>query len=126
MPGNNLLSQEVALLVSLAREGLTSVFGMGTGGSLLLSSPDKLANSQLREEDRLPYKEDTRLNVAIQFCILHFQFPITYRLPENYIEIRRNMFLVIKRVRLFGARSFQEILLAFAKSVSIRTKPSAY
>ena len=38
--GNNLLSQAVTSQVPSAHEGLTSVFGMGTGGSLLLSSPD--------------------------------------------------------------------------------------
>ena len=41
MPGNFLLSQDVAVQVPLALRGLTSVFGMGTGVSLLLSSPDE-------------------------------------------------------------------------------------
>ena len=36
-----LISREVALRVPSAMQGLTSVFGMGTGVSLLLSSPDE-------------------------------------------------------------------------------------
>ena len=39
-PGNFLLSQAVPSLVPSAFGGLTSVFGMGTGGSLQLSSPE--------------------------------------------------------------------------------------
>ena len=39
--GNFLLSQAVAHQVSSTLRSLTSVFGMGTGGSSLLSSPDK-------------------------------------------------------------------------------------
>ena len=38
--GNYLLSQAVARQVSSTLRSLTSVFGMGTGGSSLLSSPD--------------------------------------------------------------------------------------
>ena len=39
-PGNFLLSQAVPSLVPSAFGGLTSVFGMGTGGALQLSSPE--------------------------------------------------------------------------------------
>ena len=39
-PGDFLLSQAVPSLVPSAFGGLTSVFGMGTGGSLQLSSPE--------------------------------------------------------------------------------------
>ena len=38
-PGDDLFSQEVAPQVSSALESLTSVFGMGTGGSSPLASP---------------------------------------------------------------------------------------
>ena len=38
--GDFLLSQDVAIQVPSALRGLTSVFGMGTGVSLLLLSPD--------------------------------------------------------------------------------------
>ena len=41
MPGNFLLSQGVTTQVPSALRGLTSVFGMGTGVSLLLLSPDE-------------------------------------------------------------------------------------
>ena len=41
LPGNFLLSQVVTNQVPSALRGLTSVFGMGTGVSLLLSSPDE-------------------------------------------------------------------------------------
>ena len=39
-PGNFLLSQAVPSSVPSAFGGLTSVFGMGTGGALQLSSPE--------------------------------------------------------------------------------------
>ncbi len=38
-PGDDLFSQEVAPRVSSALESLTSVFGMGTGGTSPLASP---------------------------------------------------------------------------------------
>ena len=41
MPGDFLLSQVVTNQVPSALRGLTSVFGMGTGVTLLLSSPDE-------------------------------------------------------------------------------------
>ena len=41
MSGSDLLSQGVAPQVPSALTGLTSVFGMGTGGSLSLTPPDK-------------------------------------------------------------------------------------
>ena len=41
LPGGDLLSQGVAPQVPSALAGLTSVFGMGTGGSLPLYPPDK-------------------------------------------------------------------------------------
>ena len=40
--GDNLLSHRVAPAVPSAPEGLTSVFGMGTGGTPRLSSPAKV------------------------------------------------------------------------------------
>ena len=42
-PGNFLFSQAVTHLVSLASKSLTAVFGMGTGVSSSLSSPEKLS-----------------------------------------------------------------------------------
>ena len=47
MSGGDLLSRGIAPQVPSALAGLTSVFGMGTGGSLPLSPPDKpYANSE--------------------------------------------------------------------------------
>ena len=43
--GDDLLSRAVASQVPSARRGLTSVFGMGTGGSLLPLSPEIVFNS---------------------------------------------------------------------------------
>ena len=40
VPGGVLISRAVASQVPSALRGLTSVFGMGTGGALLLSSPE--------------------------------------------------------------------------------------
>ena len=40
VPGGVLISRAVASQVPSALRGLTSVFGMGTGGTLLLSSPE--------------------------------------------------------------------------------------
>ena len=46
-PGNVLSSRAVPGQVLSAREGLTSVFGMGTGGSLQLLSPEILSAARL-------------------------------------------------------------------------------
>ena len=46
LPGNDLLSQDPSVQVSSALEVLTSVFGMGTGGTPPVSSPDLRAFSQ--------------------------------------------------------------------------------
>ena len=46
-PGDVLLSRAVASQVPSALRGLTSVFGMGTGGSLSLLSPETLFSSSL-------------------------------------------------------------------------------
>ena len=43
--GNYLLSHTVARAVPSAQEGLTSVFGMGTGGSPPILSPENFYNS---------------------------------------------------------------------------------
>ena len=42
--GSYLLSHSVAAAVPSAQEGLTSVFGMGTGMTLPLSPPARLSN----------------------------------------------------------------------------------
>ena len=47
-PGNDLLSQEASLQVSSALEVFTSVFGMGTGVSPPLWSPDRFVQVFVR------------------------------------------------------------------------------
>ena len=47
-PGNFLLSQAVPSSVPSAFGGLTSVFGMGTGVSIMLSLPDLLFQVSFR------------------------------------------------------------------------------
>ena len=47
-PGNFLLSQAVPSSVPSAFGGLTSVFGMGTGGALQLSSPETFRRGAFR------------------------------------------------------------------------------
>ena len=47
MPGGDLLSQGATPQVPSALAGFTSVFGMGTGGSLPLSPPDKSLSVEL-------------------------------------------------------------------------------
>ena len=51
LPGSYLLSQRVAPQVPSAWEGLTAVFGMGTGGSLPLSPPDYKMKFSLHPEN---------------------------------------------------------------------------
>ena len=43
--GNVLLSHTLARAVPSGLRGLTTVFGMGTGGALALVSPERVANS---------------------------------------------------------------------------------
>ena len=54
--GDDLLSRAVASQVPSARRGLTSVFGMGTGGSLLPLSPEIVFNSLV-----CPFVQGSRL-----------------------------------------------------------------
>ena len=64
-PGNVLLSQAVPSLVPSARGGLTSVFGMGTGGTLQLSSPETLPSLRV-----LPFRfalAHRALSLALRF-----------------------------------------------------------
>ena len=74
--GNVLFSRAVSSQVHSALRGLTSVFGMGTGGSLLLSSPVWLsvflAHSQLHSTVRRLFFFLSRLSAICTF--LHFNF----------------------------------------------------
>ena len=61
--GNDLLSQEKKYQVSSALKGLTSVFGMGTGVSPSLLSPDLREFSHLskRHSNKLLFRLSLRL-----------------------------------------------------------------
>ena len=56
--GNNLSSRTVARQVLSAQLGLTSVFGMRTGGSLALSSPQWLYNCKTTDNIQIKSFED--------------------------------------------------------------------
>jgi hypothetical protein len=47
-PGNDLVSHKVALAVPSAQRGLTSVFGMGTGVTLSIQSPETFYDVEWR------------------------------------------------------------------------------
>ena len=64
--GDDLLSRAVASQVPSARRGLTSVFGMGTGGSLLPLPPEILraARSRFRSLSALRFRASPALTTA--------------------------------------------------------------
>ena len=89
--GGVLISRAVASQVPSALRGLTSVFGMGTGGALLLSSPESvsaafcfacmlllLAARSLRAGFRLapskPHSGKLTCKVAAVFLLLEYRF----------------------------------------------------
>ena len=55
--GSYLLSHSVAAAVPSAQEGLTSVFGMGTGMTLPLSPPARLSKMFASEETSILIKD---------------------------------------------------------------------
>ena len=62
-PGNVLSSRAVSSQVLSACEGLTSVFGMGTGGSLQLLSPEILCGC--RGTHRVPHLKNCTVRVDL-------------------------------------------------------------
>ena len=64
--GSDLLSRAVSSQVPSARRGLTSVFGMGTGGSLLPLPPEILraARSRFRSLSALRFRASPALTTA--------------------------------------------------------------
>ena len=62
-PGNDLVSHKVALAVPSAQRGLTSVFGMGTGVTLSIQSPETCKNFQVLDDSILMGKSDERANL---------------------------------------------------------------
>ena len=82
MPGNFLLSQVVSNQVPSALGGLTSVFGMGTGVSLLLSSPDEnyFHNIYFLIQFRIRYTNLFVRYAHIDLVLLHLTYINCYRL----------------------------------------------
>ena len=83
-PGNDLLSQPLARLVPSAREGLTAVFGMGTGVSPPPSVTWNLYNLFLTNEQSVYHTSirpisTTRLNALLR---LHL-WPINLLVSEG-------------------------------------------
>ena len=76
-PGNFLLSQAVPSSVPSAFGGLTSVFGMGTGGSLQLSSPEtfSLPLRPLRLHSRFCFAPSLTLAQAFRLRSASTRFP---------------------------------------------------
>src|SRR5215472_12036147 len=72
-PGNYLVSHAVARAVPSALRGLTSVFGMGTGVTLSVRSPENLLRSQILEfsnfKSQIP-KSDLRFQEILDNSIL--------------------------------------------------------
>ena len=76
-PGNFLLSQAVPSSVPSAFGGLTSVFGMGTGGALQLSSPETFPREASLS---LPTPPHLQNRTAIELTRKHSLFQIFLRL----------------------------------------------
>ena len=68
--GDDLLSRAVASQVPSARRGLTSVFGMGTGGSLLPLSPEIVFSFQGSHPENHTGKADLELSALFAFSPL--------------------------------------------------------
>ena len=62
-PGNDLVSHAVARAVPSALRGLTSVFGMGTGVTLSVRSPENFKNLEILDNSILMGKSDERANL---------------------------------------------------------------
>ena len=98
-PGNFLLSQAVPSSVPSAFGGLTSVFGMGTGGALQLSSPETFR----REASLAPHSPHLQNRTAIELTRKHSLFQIFFRLfPSRSPRPPPSRFLRFLRLLLDG------------------------
>ena len=98
-PGNFLLSQAVPSSVPSAFGGLTSVFGMGTGGALQLSSPETFR----REASLAPHSPHLQNCTAIELTRKHSLFQIFLRLfPSRSLRPPLSRFLRFLRLLLDG------------------------
>ena len=101
-PGNFLLSQAVPSSVPSAFGGLTSVFGMGTGGALQLSSPETFR----REASLAPPSPHLQNCTAIELTRKHSLFQIFLRLfPSRSLRPPLSRFLRFLRLLLDGLPS---------------------
>ena len=89
-PGNFLLSQAVPSSVPSAFGGLTSVFGMGTGGALQLSSPETFPGA---------LSASCPLRFALRFRVAHSQLsslplPAPSKLHRSELTSKLSLFFV--------------------------------
>ena len=100
-PGNFLLSQAVPSSVPSAFGGLTSVFGMGTGGALQLSSPETFR----REASLAPHSPHLQNCTAIELTRKHSLFQIFRLFPSRSPRPPLSRFLRFLRLLLDGLPS---------------------
>ena len=100
-PGNFLLSQAVPSSVPSAFGGLTSVFGMGTGGALQLSSPETFR----REASLAPHSPHLQNRTAIELTRKHSLFQIFRLFPSRSPRPPLSRFLRFLRLLLDGLPS---------------------
>ena len=87
--GNYLSSRAVSSQVLSAFRGLTSVFGMGTGGTLQLSSPEIVIHF-LSSATSKPHRTDlkSRNNYFFSTCSLRFAFARSkFRLADQALDL---------------------------------------
>ena len=102
-PGNFLLSQAVPSSVPSAFGGLTSVFGMGTGGALQLSSPETFPQGSFSLAPHSPHPQNC---TAIELTRKHSLFQIFFRLfPSRSPRPPLSRFLRFLRLLLDGLPS---------------------
>ena len=97
-PGNFLLSQAVPSSVPSAFGGLTSVFGMGTGGALQLSSPETFR----REASLAPHSPHLQNCTAIELTRKHSLFQIFRLFPSRSPRPPLSRFLRFLRLLFDG------------------------
>ena len=100
-PGNFLLSQAVPSSVPSAFGGLTSVFGMGTGGALQLSSPETFR----REASLAPPSPHLQNCTAIELTRKHSLFQIFRLFPSRSPRPPLSRFLRFLRLLFDGLPS---------------------
>ena len=85
--GSDLLSRAVSSQVPSALKGLTSVFGMGTGGSPSSSPPEMVSffcGSRLLAPDRYPVTEQSSFSSSVQS--LELRFPRSPRVSALFLS----------------------------------------